>query len=282
MMNFRKALIFKVLTNRFHPRDGQEFLDFLPAGEKKAILANPVQGKDLVPLILQDRTTLERMHYSWIKPLLRAFPSKIIPHLISSLTQEQQAGFKSHSLPKSQLSPPIRLFFQKKLYQSLGGENRLPVELLPRTSFYDLLQWPKHDLILLADFLGMYDLAAEVRRIVNKEQLKTIYTCLSPKQFYYLKTCLQKKDKLASPSLGIDPANIETEHLKQAVHRRGLVRLAGALCGEHPDFVWYVAHRFDSGRGQIILNHYKEQPVPSVTSVLQQQVMDVIHFLKSE
>ena len=131
-------------------------------------------------------------------------------------------------------------------------------------------------------YLGLHDLAFEVRQIVNRNDLRNIYACLNPKQFYYLKICLNQKDKIISPKLQIDPSQFDKKKLKQILHLRGLSRLGGALCGLPYDLVWTIAHQLDSGRGLILMNHYKAEADAKVASLLKHQVINLMNFLKSE
>lgn len=281
-MSQRSRLILRTLINRYDPKEQEALLKFLPSKERQALLDQDVPIKDIRPLLFQNQQTLERMHYSWLKPILKQLPDQLLPLLINSLSSHQMAGFKSRTMPVMHLAHPVKMYLQSQLFKFLDIENIKPLEFLPETELSPLAAYSKKDLMQLSDYLGLYDLASEVRQIVNKTYLKNIYTCLSPKQFHYLKTCLHQKEKLVTPALGIDPSTPDCAKLKQLVHRRGLVRLGKALCGQHKDFVWYIAHTLDTGRGQIIFDQYKPEIIPSITSFLQLQVINVMNFLKSE
>lgn len=281
-MNQRSSIILRALINRYDPNEQELLLRFLPPNDQKIVLSQDVHSHHLEPLLYQHHDTLDRMHYSWLIPLLDQFSENLLPMLVSALSPQQAAGFKSRKLPHLHLAQPIKLFMKSQLYSQLDINNRLPLDFLPKTELTPLAYYEKKDLMTINDFLGLYDLASEVRRIVNKTHLKNIYTCLSSKQFYYLKACLHQKEKLAGPPLGIDPSKPDCSKLKQLIHRRGLLRLGKALCGQHPDLVWYITHTLDTGRGKILLNQYKPEPIPTVTSFLQLQLINVMNFLKSE
>lgn len=281
-MNPRKWIILRTLFNRYSPKDQKTLLNFFNGADQQGINSQTVQSYEIAPLLFQYQRTLERMHYSWIKPILKQMPDYLIPFYISALPSSQATGLKSAQFPNIHMPQCIKIFFQRQIYCHLQIENILPLEFLPATDFANLLQMQKKDLVMVADFLGLYDLAAEVRRIVNTTYLKNIYTCLSPKQFYYLKSCMHQKEKLVSPSLGIDLAVPNCQQLKQLIHKRGLIRLSKALCGQHKDFVWYLAHTLDTGRGNILLSQYKPEAIPAITSFLQLQLMNVMNFLKNE
>ncbi len=279
-MDKRGWMILQVFMNRYNPKAGDALLKFLPQNDRKELLAQDMRASDLKPIFQHPLQLLERIHYSWIKPLLEKFPDRLQPLIISALTNEQatKLGLSSH-IP---LSPPMRTFFINQLYHLLKGEEHLPLEYLPETELSPLGKWNKQQLVNLIDFLGLYDLASEVRHIVNRDYLQNIYSCLSPKQFHYLKVCLHQKQQLVSPKLGIDPTKQDCNRLKQVLHLRGLARLGKALCGQHPDLMWYLAHTLDIGRGVILLKEYQTDAIPKITSILKQQVLNLMNFLKSE
>lgn len=272
--------MLRVLINRYNPKEGKALLKFLPQDEQAALSAIDIRSDDLTPILQHPQNSLAHIHYSWIKPFIDKFPERLQPTVIAALTAEQVAGLKAKL--ETSISQLAKSFIVNKLCYQLNINERIPLEYLPENEFSSLTQWTKPQLIDLIDFLGLYDLASEVRHIVDRDHLKNIYTCLTTKQFHYLKVCLHQKEQLTAPKLGIDPSKQDCVKLKQAIHRHGLSRLGKALCGQHADFVWYVAHLLDAGRGSILLKEYQPQPLPKITSVLKQQVLNLMNFLKSE
>lgn len=271
--------MLRVFINRYNPKAGNALLKFLPAEEAQAIMGQDIRSTDLAPILKQPQKSLASLHYSWLQPALQKFPESLQLILISALTPEQIAGLKVTS--PIALSNVAKVFILNQLYHQLDVGNHLPVEYLPETDLTLLAKWTKVRLIEIADFLGLYDLATEVRHIVNRNYLKNIYTCLTPKQFYYLKVCLHQKEQLVSPKLGIDPTKQDCSKLKQVIHRRGLIRLGRALCGQHPDLIWHIAHTLDMGRGTFLLKEYRPKELPKVTQILKQQVLSLVNFLKT-
>lgn len=272
--------MLKVLINRYNSQAGNALLKFLPQEDLQAVTTLNIQSTDLTPILQQPQTALAGIHYSWFQPLLKIFPDHLQPVMIAALTPEQIVGLQGSF--SSSISPVVKTFVQNQLYQLLKISEHFPVEYLPETELSPLTQWKKQQLIHLIDFLGLYDLASEVRHIVNHAYLKNIYSCLTPKQFHFLKMCLHQKERLTSPKLGIDPTKQNCVQLKQVVHRRGLLRLGKALCGQHADFVWHFAHLLDRGRGTILLKEYQPEALLKVTSILKQQVLSLMNFLKNE
>lgn len=279
-MDKRGHMMLRVLINRYNPKAGNVLLKFLPKEEAQAVMDQDIQSNDLAPILQQPQKSLAKIHYSWIQPIFQRFPESLQPTLIAALTAEQVAGLKISS--PITISNIAKTFILNQLYQHLKISEHFPIEYLPKTEFSPLTKWTKSQLVNLIDFLGLYDLASEVRHIVNRDYLKNIYTCLTPKQFYYLKICLHQKEQLVSPKLRIDPTKQDCPRLKQAMHRRGLLRLGKSLCGQHPDLVWHIAHTLDVGRGNILIKEHQTQEIPRITKILKQQVLNLMNFLKNE
>jgi hypothetical protein len=279
-MDKRGWMILRVLINRYNPKAGNALLKFLPAEDSKAVMSQDIRSTDLAPILQKPQRSLAKIHYSWIQPVLQKFPESLQPSVMAALASERIVGLKIPSpIPISDMA---KTFIFNQIYQQLKISEHFPIEYLPESELSLLAKWSKAQLMNLADFLGLYDLAAEVSKIVNRNYLKNIYTCLSPKQFHYLKVCLHQKEQLISPKLGIDPTKQDCTELKQVMHRRGLIRLGKALCGQHPDLVWHIAHTLDTGRGNLLFKEYQPEEIPKVTRILKQQVLNLVNFLKSE
>jgi hypothetical protein len=279
-MEDRTLMMLRVFANRYNPLAGDALLKFLPKETMQAVLEQNIKSNDLTPLLEQPRALLKNLHHTWIKPILDQMPERLHPLIISALNPDQIAGLQA-SQPPLNLSPPVKNFFLNYIFNALNTEDHLPIEYLPLTELTPLSTWTKGQLVNLADFLGLHDLASEVRRIVNKDYLRNIYSCLTPHQYNYLNICLHQRERIVAPRLGIDPSVKDCTKLKQTVHKRGLMRLGRSLCGEHADLVWYISHILDRGRGKILLSTHQPEVEPNITALLKIQVTNVMNFLKT-
>ena len=280
-MDKKGWMMLRVFINRYNPKAGDALLKFLPKEDMQMVLDQEIRSTDLSPILHQPEKLVKQMHHSWLKPIIDNFPECLLPVLAASLNPEQAVGLKI-SLPTSPIAQPIKTFMVNQIYYQLDAEDHLPLDYLPETELSPLAKWTKSQLVTLINFLGLYDLVPEIRKIVNHQHLKNIYNCLTPKQFFYLKICLKQKDLLVFPKLGINPSQINCEKLRQVLHRRGIIRLGRALCGQHPDLVWYLTHKLDIGRGKLLMNEFQTDTVANVTTVLKSQVLNLMNFLKSE
>ncbi len=276
-MDKRGYMFLKVFINRFSQSGAHPLVDFLPKEDKETIQAIEIHSTSIEPLL---KKNLNRIHYSWLQPFIQKTPPHLQHVFLACLSSEQQSTPSNHSSLKT--TPLAKQFILDQLFEELKVGDHLPLEFLPENEFLILAEWTKKQLTDLGDYLGLFDLASEVRHIVNRNYLNNIYQCLSPMQLHYLKICLRQKEQLSFPKMGFDPTKEDCPKLKQMIHRRGLLRLGKALCGQHPDFIWHIAHRLDRGRGTILLKEYQPEEIPRVTLILKQQLLNLITFLRSQ
>lgn len=284
-MGAKDSVFFKVLLNRFNPNGSESFLKVLPKEEAQAILKETTSSKNTAAVLTVFDDLLSHIHYSWLASVLNTLPKRVLGATIASLSEPQATGIKKllkiENLP-SQPTPVIKKFLRNEFMKQWQTKETIPLEYLPPSSLTPLLYFSKVQLEELIDFLAIYDLAHALRSIVDRKNLKSIYLCLKPRQQEFLRLCLHKKEKITGPKLSIDKWNGHTENLLSILHRRGLLRFGKALCGQHPQFLWYITHTLDTGRGNIISQYYNEESTPDVTNVLVQQVLSLISFLKQK
>lgn len=267
--------MLRILINRYHPHSIKEWVECLPPGEKKAVLAQEIQARDPAPL-LQRESLVRKVHPSWMKPLVDTFPPSVRTLLLSFSKENKEEFSLSSIFP---LSSPVQTFLFHHFSHLLKLEEHLPPDYLPTNELAPLINEQKEKRLQVVNFLGLQDLATDIRHIVNRQYLNNIYSCLTDQERAYLKICLHQKEKMSSPKLGIDPTKQDCPHLKKVLHRRGLIRLGKALHGEHLDFVWHLAHRFDKNRGEFLLREASLPTPPKIKALLKQQVIHLIHFL---
>lgn len=273
-MNTKSAIFFRILLNRFNPQNQNNIVKFLPVEESKQVMNQDIQSNDVNPLLNQPYALINWIDHSWKEPFIAKFPTALQP-LVQESVSNQQASAPT-------VSGLIKQFFIHQCYQYFGGEKLIPINYLPEIEFSPLLKMSKHQLIRLATFLGLYDLASEMQLIVNKVQIKNLYECLTPQESYYLQVCLNQKDRLVYPKLGIDFSVNDPVKVKKILHQRGLIRLTRGLAGQNPDFIWYISRRYDTGRGKIFLHYYRQEVDPTVTPILKSQVLSLMKYLSKE
>jgi hypothetical protein len=285
-MSPKSALTIRVLANRFHKASLESLLHFLPEGELEEVRKQEINSPDFFPLLRSPIDQISHIHYSWLTPLIQKLPSKTQAPVIRALPLTQ-AKRLSHllglSLRSETLAPLAQHYILNHILKQLPGFSEvLPLSYLPETSLSALRNLSKTSLVDLIRFLGIHDLAEEIRHVVDKKRIKIIYECLTSPEQQYLKYCMHLKEKFIAPSLGLDKWGGDCDKLKTTLQARGLIRLGKALSGEHPDFVWHLAHILDTSRGQSLSKYYSKKAIPNITPALAQQVTNLIGILKKK
>lgn len=283
-MQARSQIILKVLLNRFHRTFKDSLLNGLPEKDRQALLSQEITSTEALLAFKEPFDQIHRMHYSWLKNAIGQLPESLHPAVLSALT-EHQAAKLSKWFPYSQryhIAKPVQAYLLQMLEVHFDHPNAIPIEFLPPSPLNLLTQWTKESLIELIEFLGIYDLAAEIRHIIDKERLKKLSPCLSPKHKKFLHNCLHHPEKISVPLFGLNTWDGNCRSLFILIQNRGAVRLGKALSGQYPDLTWHIAHRLDIGRGSFLLKQYSYQPIKGVTATLMQQVLHLISFLSKK
>lgn len=284
MMQPRLPALIKVLINKYDPDGGERLLKSFPQDLSKEIREQPIASSDFSAALLPPPDILERIHYSWLAPTFERLPLWQRSATLSILPRHQAEGLKKMlklPLGESHFSPFFKEFLLSQfLHKWQPYLEVLPLPYLPFSPLSVLLSLKKKQLVEIIDFFSMHDLAEAIRHIVDKKNLKAIFSCLSARRQEFLRHCLHQKEKMIAPNLEIEKWNGDPKKLERTLHQRGLLRFGKALCGQHPQFVWYLTHTLDTGRGAVLSHYYQEEPIPGVTSILVQQVLFINNFIQ--
>lgn len=279
----KRALMIRVMLNNFHQGAPDVVLSALSKEMANAILELDVSSQDAPHILNEPKHLVQHVHYSWLAPVIEKFPPKMQPFFLTALPKSK--AFLLSEMVKKPLHP-ARLALSTRLHlldiisAKLKPAAVLPAPYLPATSLSPLLSMRKGEIVQLIDFLGLYDLAEEIRRIVDKKHLKAIYNCLTIKKQHFLRICLHQKERLSIPRLGLDKWQGDCKTLENLLHKRGLFRLGKGISGMHPDFLWHLMHRLDVGRGRILQQCYVREEIPGVTQALIQEILNLMNFFK--
>jgi hypothetical protein len=278
--------MIRVLLNRFVKGSIATNLKGFAEGEISQISKTNIVSSDFLPAFAHPAQRLQKIHYSWFLPILKSYPKEVQASVVSALP-EYHCTQLCQALHCQPLAKPLVPLFKSYLLTAItklikGFDKVLPIEYLHQSEMHPLLSWTKQQLVELIEFMGINDLGEEIRHIVDKKILKNVYGCLTPKELQYLKMCMHYKEQVSSPSLGLDKWNGNREKFKAVLQSRGLIRLGKALSGQDSDFIWHLIHQLDTGRAQTLLKYYSSAPIPGITTVLAQQVLNLMNVLKKQ
>lgn len=263
----------------------QALFSFLPPIQREKIttLSPPSQdvslGYDLI------NTLFEWTHPSWYAPFLRTLSEHDATLFISSLEEKSAEKLQKMlklSNSRHPLHPPSQDFLKRKLVDSLlhPSVDLLPLEGLPKSNLMQLLSLSSEELRLLIEFLGLHDLAVEMKQIIDNTKLKTIYAALTPPKELFLKMLAHKKEPVVFKRIEIAHWDGKKETLLTLLFQRGLNRLAKALYPEDPSFIWYIKHHMDLEEAHLLSSFHKSLDHANAYNILSRQVLEAITFLQ--
>ncbi len=259
----------------FLSEDDQEKLHELPL----SFYQDPTEG------FSSPKENLQAVHFSWLSPIFRTFSETEIRLFLACLSSEQAKGIKKSLLFTNQLNginPAALPFLQETLWGKISVPQLLPKECLPDSPLNELLEMEPDQLLVLIDLLGMHDLAAQVKQIIETARLKKIYAALSSAEENFVKTLLHRKEVLLFKGMELQKWDGKKESLRKLIHQRGINRLAKALYRKEPSLLWYVSHLLDIERGELLLKYAAPLEHVRAQEILIGQVVELLSFIQTQ
>jgi len=255
----------------------------MPKELQKEVLETEADVKDLHFLFTPPEDQVAKVHYSWFLPLIESLSKETVPLAIGALPEPQHTKILK-TLEKVKVKPlslMARRYFLHYWLQDFFPSNLLPIEVLSQKNpLYPLLTISRDTLLHLFDYLGLYDLAIEMRRIVDKQRLVRVGDALTPSKRHFLQMAMQQKERMTAKPLDLKQWDGDAKKLKRLVHERGLARLGGAVSGQSLHFVWHLTHYLDKGRAERFLKHYRPERSGEIRTLLTQQVVAVLDYFE--
>ncbi len=278
-----QLMMMRVLINRYHG-GSHPALSALPEDEAKGISETPVDSDDANIAIRQPWEFLQSIHYSWLYPPLEKIPESMLPYIVASLPEGQKDKVAGHyqidNLPQD-LPGPVKHILLDRLYSYLEIKAKTPLAFVPNQPLQDIMKLSKEKIVDLIDCLGVYDVAKELKQIVDRNQLGKIVDALTPLQQGYLKLVIHKQQRWSAVKLGLDQWGGNKQKLQKALHLRGIMRLGKALKGQHPDFIKHFYLKLDIGRAKQIQNYVDQEESDSAIGGLVMDVKEGISYIKN-
>lgn len=281
-MQAKSAIMMRVMLNGFHKGSPDSILGSLSEEQSQQIANQQTATTNPLPALSQPLDKMTKIHFSWLLPVLQELPENVRGVLINALPQSQRSRVSAalNVIPsQTSLAEPVRVYLADVLYWKIpGAKEVMPPEFLPQTPITALTEWSTSELEELITFLGLHDLADELRSIVHQQQLLAVNKALSPKEQQYLSHCIRHKGRISTSPVGLEGWS----KLRLMLQAKGRTRLAKALSGEHPDVLWTIAHLLEREQGKTLMKEFSPKAVSNVTPILAQQVLEVMNILKKK
>jgi hypothetical protein len=281
-MNGSSAFVCRAFLEKCPPNRRAALFHLLPEKTQQLLEEIPQINADLDRPFPSLKQLLGRIHFSWFAPHLRTLAENDIRLFLAALNPEQAEGLKNILL-FSDHSPPLTVhsesYIQEIFMQKLThGEALLPLNLLPVSPLSALLDLSLEQMEHLVRYLGLHDLAFEMRQIIETARLKRIFSTLTKQEKEYLQALLPKKEPVVLKRLHIQNWDGRRESLKALTQQRGLQRLGKALYGEHPTLIFFIARRFDIGMGQEMLKACTKVELAKAKQHLTEQIVQILNL----
>jgi hypothetical protein len=275
-MRDRRGIVLKAFLTQCPPEKRDLLCSLLSESEKTALSHLPDIS---LSAPLPELSFLDSIHWSWLVPILEKYSRKEQKMLIKTLPiNTQKALHKALQLTDSSenISSIGTSFLRQVLTNALHPEPLLPIHLLPPSPLNLLIEIEKKKLIQLIDLLSLYDLASELRQIVETKILQKIYSFLSEDEKLFLKIARGHKEPYPPAHIRLDQWDGSKQTLRLTLHRIGLARLGSALSGQDADLIWYVCHRLDVGRGKTLEKLCSQETMPGIAQWLIEQMKELL------
>lgn len=271
--------------NKYDPTTFHSLIEPL-SKEIKEKLERRALPIEIDPSLFFRKTILNEVHYSWYIPLIETYEKGDLSFLVHAFNDETKKEIIKYFHLSPLSSPPTSIaieFFQEHIFNKILDSKieLLPIEYLPESDLNPLLDLSKKELIMLIDYLPLFDLAIEMPKIVDPKILKKINIYLPDNKKKLLKKLSFYKQPFVFPSLLLNKAKNE-EDFKLIMHKRGLNRLAIALCNEDRSFIWYICHKLDIGRGKTLNKLSKNKTENEITKTITFNIIELLPIIKDE
>lgn len=221
---------------------------------------------------------LQEIHYSWwIEPLKKLkTDAKLFLHLFPEATQKALMKQLEIDTAPSIEDETLEKFLKQELVLTLNEPLPIPFNYLPKSLMRMLLTLSKKELISLIDHLSLYDLAFELKRVVDTKIIKPLYSYLDKKETLFLKKISKSAESFSLTKMDLNRWDKEEKSLRMLMHKRGILRLSIALHNESKDLVWHIAHRLDAGRGSLLMRSIDQNVAISIINSIQANIIELV------
>ncbi|GAB4187574.1 MAG: hypothetical protein Tsb0015_06450 [Simkaniaceae bacterium] len=192
------------------------------------------------------------MHHSWLLPVIKELQTEDQKLFLAALTGQQAQQLKTDlnlDFPTLPLEAFLEEFILQEVFERLvKGHNFIPKEYLPPHPLNILLHLNREQFLKLFDFLGIHDLALDLKKMIQANIIKNVSQALSSEEQDYLKEIKGRKEEVGFGSLHLAKWDGTPESLRKILHKRGINRVAKALFGAHASLLWHISHRIDRNR----------------------------------
>ncbi|MBS0585015.1 MAG: hypothetical protein JSR76_01785 [Verrucomicrobia bacterium] len=231
-----------------------------------SFLAEPLALPTTLTTPLKDLSLKElfaKIDPSWYTPYIETLGEKEQNLLLSALGKKESYEF----------STPLSLFFLNYLFHKIFKEKPLPLSYLIGDKLAPLALASKEELYKLFRFLALFDLAPELKKVLNAKTLQKMEELLTKEECAFLQQIQTQKNPVQFGAIGLNNWDGNIEKMQSALLDRGMNRLAKALNLSSLDLEWYIKHTLDLPTARRFTSFLSTTTDPRITIFLIEQVL---------
>ncbi len=281
-MQDRFSTYLKAIALEQYKEIPQGFFSPLPDVIEKAVEDAPPIQSSIANLHIDPIIFINGVHYTWLIPIFEKCNEEERHIYFSLLPVGHQASLLKEwqfEIEPLDLSPMAKAYFYPQFFDKWPSFPLVVKNNLPVKPFTTLVGLSKSHISKIIDYLGLYDLSRELYPIVDGGLLRSVLQSFSEPKQEFIKKVMRNRPKILASPFGIKKWNGDPERLKSFTHFRGLVWFSSALSLEGEDFWWYLTHKLDTGRADVMIKARKKRSDEDVKK-LAKPVMDLMIKLK--
>lgn len=250
IQNVKRQLFLQLLLKSYSPAMADQLWQKLPI--KGQEISNEVVLCPLNEPLNSNLDFLKKIHYTWIAAYISTLPENFQKSAATAFPEFEKIMQKLEV--GGERAETVDPYIHHLLIEKIGLKERLPICFLEKSPFDELLKWNRSKLLSLIDLLPLADAGKEIKQIVDRNKLMLIYSALNEEQKEYIKHCMMTKHVSCDIKLNLRNWQGPKEKLKVYLHRLGLEMFAKGLAGQSEDFLFYLSHFLDAGRGKSLVS----------------------------
>jgi len=190
-----------------------------------------------------------KIHPSYFIETLKLYSDIDRRFYLSSLSEKSQnylTNYFKDPLQPYTLNPSLQKFTLEMLFtKAFKIDNRpTPLSFLPEEPLLFLANASYDQLKTLCDALGLFDVVAELKKVIRSSTLKNIENSLTPDDLTFIQQIQNYRPNPLFQEIGLN--NFAGDHalFKNIIFLRGLNRLSIALANSSDPLIWYILHTF--------------------------------------
>ncbi len=241
--------------------------------EQEALLLTPLEAQ----------TLLEKFDPSWVAALLRSLPQEEMKWALACFSEASQLQLRKRlkaAFPLPSLSPLATRYIANWMIEQLTPpEGIMPIQLFATSPLYPLWEEPIERLHQLPWILGMRDIAAESKKLIDNAKRRQLQGALSKNLEEALNFFSYQMEVVLFRPIELSAWNGDKEALERVILQRGCNRLAKAFTLEPAALVWHIMRRFPVEVASSLEKLFEPKPSETVAATLRSQTLEALHWL---